>query len=184
MQLEHSFDVPGLVEDAWSVLLDVERIAPIRTAGEPVLKRMAGPADGGSGGWRAGPAVAHSLAVAPPRRRLIDGPLGSPLAWGNSGPGPECSPSEGADVVDHVVDDIYPVLDDYPVLDNVLNDDERERNVRPTLGRRGLAIPQSVDNEPDRKPRRDGGRRHGRNHGPVRRQLRQPVAEPAQQLAR
>src|SRR5664280_989654 len=52
MQLEHSFDVPGLVEDAWSVLLDVERIAPIRTAGEPVLKRMAGQADGGSGGWR------------------------------------------------------------------------------------------------------------------------------------
>jgi carbon monoxide dehydrogenase subunit G len=28
MQLEHSFDVPGPVEDAWSVLLDVERIAP------------------------------------------------------------------------------------------------------------------------------------------------------------
>lgn len=81
-------------------------------------------------------------------------------------------------MVDHVVDDIYPVLDDVP------NDDERDRNVRPTLGRRGLAIPQSVDNEPDRKPRRDGGRRHGRNHGPVRRQLRQPVAEPAQQLAR
>jgi len=47
MQLEHSFDVPGLVEDAWSVLLDVERIAPIRTAGEPVLKRMAGPAMAG-----------------------------------------------------------------------------------------------------------------------------------------
>lgn len=28
MQLEHSFDVPVPVEDAWAVLLDVERIAP------------------------------------------------------------------------------------------------------------------------------------------------------------
>src|SRR5450759_5563228 len=64
-------------------------------------RRRAGvEADGGSGGWHADPAVAHSLAVAPPRRRLIDDPLGSPLAWGNSGPGPECSPSGGADVVD------------------------------------------------------------------------------------
>src|SRR5207302_770433 len=28
MQLEHSFTVPADVEDAWAVLLDVERIAP------------------------------------------------------------------------------------------------------------------------------------------------------------
>src|ERR1700760_1351233 len=28
MQLEHSFTVPVGVEDAWSVLLDIERIAP------------------------------------------------------------------------------------------------------------------------------------------------------------
>src|SRR6201996_5925882 len=28
MQLEHSFTVPAGIEDAWAVLLDIERIAP------------------------------------------------------------------------------------------------------------------------------------------------------------
>lgn len=53
MQLEHSFDVPVPVEDAWAVLLDVERIAPCMPGA--VLEEVHGDAFSGRVKVKVGP---------------------------------------------------------------------------------------------------------------------------------
>lgn len=53
MQLEHSFDVPVPVDDAWAVLLDVERIAPCMPGG--VLEEVHGDSFSGRVKVKVGP---------------------------------------------------------------------------------------------------------------------------------